>query len=71
MHRYVLKCYIYEGAKYDKSSCIDGAGYDVFYRLMEMGKLLDNSYHLFPDNLFIKSNETKSATAYTKRNCYC
>ena len=51
-HAYVLKCYIYEGAKYDKSNGIAGAGYDVVYRLMEMGKLIDNCHHLFTDNLF-------------------
>ena len=51
-HAYVLKCYIYEGAKYDKSSGIAGAGYDVVQRLMEMGKLFDNCHHSFTDNLF-------------------
>ena len=44
--------YIYEGAKYDKSSGIAGAGYNVVQRLMEMGKLLDNCHHSFTDNLF-------------------
>ena len=28
-HAYVLKCYIYEGAKYDRSIGIAGAEYDV------------------------------------------
>ena len=51
-HAYVLKCYIYEGAKYDKSSGIAGAGYDVVQCLMEMGKLFDNCHHSFTDNLF-------------------
>ena len=50
-HAYVLKCYIYEGAKYDKSSGIADAGY-VVYHLMEMGKLFANCHHLFTDNLF-------------------
>ena len=51
-HAYVLKCYVYEDAEYDKSSGIAGAGYDVVYCLMEMGKLFDNCHHLLPDNLF-------------------
>ena len=53
-HAYVLKCYIYiyEGAKYDKSSGIAGAGYNVVYGLMEMGKSFDNCHYLFTDNLF-------------------
>ena len=51
-HAYALKCYIYEGAKYDKSSGITGAEYDVVSHLMEMGKLFDNCHHLFTDNLF-------------------
>ena len=38
-HAYVLKCYIYEEAKYDKLSSVAGAGYDVVYCLMETGKL--------------------------------
>ena len=50
-HAYVLKCYIYEGAKYDKSSGIADAGY-VVYHLMEMGKLFANCHHLLTDNLF-------------------
>ena len=49
---HVLKYYIYEGAKYDKSSDIAGAGYDAAYRLMEMGKLFDNCHHLVTENLF-------------------
>ena len=51
-HAYVLKCYIYEGAKYDKSSGIAGAGYDAAYHLIEMGKLFDNCHHLVTKNLF-------------------
>ena len=38
--------------KYDKSSGIASAGYDVVYHLMEMGKFFDNCHHLFTDNLF-------------------
>ena len=59
-HAYVLKCYIYEGAKYDKSSGIGGAGYDVVVCLLEMGKLCDKCHHLFTDNLFT----TYAAAAY-------
>ena len=51
-HTYVLKCYIYEGAKYDKSSGIAGAEYDVVCPWMEMGKFFDNCHHLITDNLF-------------------
>ena len=51
-HAYVLKCYIYEEAKYDKSCGIAGARYDVVYRLMEMGILFDNCHHFFTVNLF-------------------
>ena len=49
---YVLKCYIYEGAKYDPTSGIAGTGYDVVVRLMEMADLCDRGHHLFTDNLF-------------------
>ena len=49
---HVLRCYIYECVKYDKSNGIAGAGYDVVYCLMEMGELFDNCHHLFTDNLF-------------------
>lgn len=49
---YVLKCYVYEGAKYDQSSGIAGTGYDVVCRLMEMGSLYNKCHHLFTDNLF-------------------
>ena len=51
-HTYVLKCYIYEGAKYDKSSGIAGAEYDVACPWMEMGKFFDNCHHLITDNIF-------------------
>ena len=77
-HAYLLKCYIYEGVNYDKSSGIAGAGYNVLYRLMETGILFDYCPHLFTDNLcssklsvrtrhfYDQNDETKSATAYTK-----
>ena len=48
---YVLKRYIYEGAKYDPTTGIAGTGYDVV-RLMEMAGLYDQGHHLFTDNLF-------------------
>ena len=51
-HAYVLKCYIYEGAKYDKSSGIAGTGYHVVYCFMPIGKLFDSCHHLLTDNLF-------------------
>ena len=49
---YMLKCYVYEGAKYDPSSGIAGQGYDVVLRLLEMGNCFDQSHHLLTDNLF-------------------
>ena len=49
---HVLNCYIYGGAKYDKSSGIAVTWYDVAYRLMEMRELLNNCHNLFTDNLF-------------------
>ena len=48
---YILKCYIYKGAKFDPTSGIAGTGYDVVVRLMEMGKCFDKGHHLFTDNL--------------------
>ena len=48
---YVLKLYVYEGARYDKSSGF-GQGYDVIVRLMEMADIYNCGYPLFTDNLF-------------------
>ena len=42
---HVLKCYIYEGTKYDPTSGIAGTGYVVC--LMEMAGLYDRGHHLF------------------------
>ena len=52
---YVLKLYVYEGARYDKSSG-SGQGYDVIVRLMEMADIYNCGYHLFTDNLFTTYN---------------
>ena len=64
---YILKCYIYEGAKFDPTSGIAGTGYDVGVRLMEMGKCFDKGHHLFTDNLFT----TYAAASYLlERNTF-
>ena len=49
---YMLKCYIYEGARYDPTSKIGGQGYHVVVRLMEMANLYDYGHHLYTDNTF-------------------
>ena len=49
---YVLKAYIYEGAKYDPTSGIAGTGYGVVVRLMKMADLFHKGHHLYTDNLF-------------------
>ena len=55
---YMLKCYIYEGARYDPTSKIGSQGYDVVMRLMEMANLYDNGHHLYTDNLFTSYQAT-------------
>ena len=49
---YILKCYLYEGAKYDKTTGGHGTGYDVVMRLLEMGNLFNKGHHLYTDNFF-------------------
>ena len=52
---YVLKLYVSEGARYDKSSEF-GQGYDVIVRLMEMADIYNCGFHLFTDNFFTTYN---------------
>ena len=47
---YVLKLYVYEGARYDKSSGF-GQGYDVIVLLMEMADIYNCGYHLLTTSL--------------------
>ena len=48
-----MKFYLYEGARYDKSSGF-GQGYDVIVWLMETADFFE--YHLFNNNLFVTEN---------------
>ena len=65
---YILKCYLYESAKYDKTTGGHGTSYDVVMRLLEMGNLFDKGHHLYTDNLF---TTFAAAAAYlVQKNTY-